>query len=341
MIGGLLVSALGFALYPAVREAWQAVAVAMVAGSGIGIWFTMQSALLAAIVPADVRHLAFAQQRVAANVGLGLGAFAGGLLVTTSDPATFTTLFLFNAATFLVYVLVLLALRAARVSRVRHAVRVGYREVVRDRLFVRFLALNFLFVAATISLVNSLFPVFAIDQGGIDESWVGLLFLLNSLAIIGAQIPVARALGGRRRMRCFGLMGLLFALFSTLVLTGGLAPGPETSLALFVAAFLVLSLGECIYDAVQGPLTAALAPEPVAGRYMAANSFSWQLGFIVGPGIGGVLLGLEPSALWGAASVLVLAGAAYSLRLDRLIPAAHRRTPHRTQAHASAGEGSS
>lgn len=52
----------------------------------------MQSALPAAIVPPELRHVAFAQQRVVANVGLGLGGFLGGVSVTTSDPRTFTAL---------------------------------------------------------------------------------------------------------------------------------------------------------------------------------------------------------------------------------------------------------
>jgi MFS family permease len=337
MIGGLLLSALGFALYPLIRESWQAIAIAIVAGSGIGTWLTMQSALLAAIVPPDLRHLAFAQQRVAANVGLGLGGFVGGIIVSTGAAASFTTLFLLNSATFLVYVLFLLALRAARARRPRAIQAGSYRELMHDRLFVRFLALNFLFVASTISLVNALFPVFAKNQGGIGEEAIGVLFLLNSLLIIGAQIPVARALEGHRRMRAFALMGVLFALCWTLVLAGGAASTASVALVLFAVGIMSLSLGECIYDSVQGPLTAALAPASLTGRYMAANGFSWQLGFIVGPGLGGPILAVEPFALWPIASALSLAGAVYARRLDRLIPAGHRSTPTRSSAQRPVG----
>src|SRR5262245_55901519 len=86
ILGGLALSTIGFALYPLVREAWEAIAVATLVGSGAGAWLTGQSALLAAIVPSDRRHVAFAQQRVAANIGLGLGGLCGGLLVSTGDP---------------------------------------------------------------------------------------------------------------------------------------------------------------------------------------------------------------------------------------------------------------
>jgi predicted MFS family arabinose efflux permease len=73
-----------YGLYPLVCQPWHAIVFAALAGAGIGTWLTMQSSLLAALTPASLRHMAFAWQRVAANVGLGLGGFAGGLIVTTA-----------------------------------------------------------------------------------------------------------------------------------------------------------------------------------------------------------------------------------------------------------------
>ena len=106
LVIGLALSATAFALYPLVRESWHALTLAVAAGGGIGMWLTGQSALLARLVGSEQRPLAFAQQRVFANVGLGLGGAVGGLLVTTAEPETFTTLFLLNAVTFLAFALV-------------------------------------------------------------------------------------------------------------------------------------------------------------------------------------------------------------------------------------------
>jgi MFS family permease len=192
-----------------------------------------------------------------------------------------------------------------------------------------FEGLNLLFVAGSIALVNALFPVFAKSEGGIGSGAIGTLFLLNSMLIVVAQVPIARALEGHARMRGFALMGALFGLCWLLVVAGGLASSTGRAFALFVLAFGSLAIGECLYDSIQGPLTAALAPEPLAGRYMAANGFSWQLGFIIGPGLGALVLAREPYALWLGAAMLALAGAAYALRLDRFLPAEHRRTPSR------------
>ena len=41
------------------------------------------------------------------NLGIGLGALVGGLIATTSDPRSFSVLFLLDAATFLVFAVIL------------------------------------------------------------------------------------------------------------------------------------------------------------------------------------------------------------------------------------------
>ena len=53
-------------------------------------------------------------------------------------------------------------------------------------------------------------------------------------------------------------------------------------------AIVVLAIGECLYDSVQGPLVAGLAPDGSTGRYLAVSGFGWQIGFILAPALGGV-----------------------------------------------------
>ena len=226
MVIGLCCSATAFVFYPFVREAWQAFPLAVLGGIGGGTWLTGQSSLLAAITPAELRHVAFAQQRVVANVGLGLGGFAGGVLVAVAEPETFTRLFFGNAVTFLVYAAVLLLWVHEPIRRLTmpDAPRVSYRDVARDGAFVRFAALHFVFVLSTISLLNAIFPVFARNEAGLSEDAIGVMFLLNSLLIVTFQLPVARAAEGRSRMRGFALIGALFALCWSLVLAGGAHP---------------------------------------------------------------------------------------------------------------------
>jgi MFS family permease len=327
MIGGLALSTLGFALYPLVHHGWQAVALAVLLGGGTGAWLTGQSALLARLVDSAQRPLAFAQQRVAANVGLGLGGAVGGLIVVTSDPTTFTALFLLNAATFLAYAGFLVHVREPTRSVAAAAVTGSYRVALRDRPFTRLLAVNYAFVASAIALLVGVFPVYAKGEAGVTEDEIGLLFLVNSLLIIALQVRVARREAGRRRMTALARMGTLFAASWLLVLVAGLVDGHLAALAALGAAIAVFSLAECLYDAVQGPIVADLAPEGLVGRYMALNGFSWQLGFITGPPIAAAVLGASPNAVWPLAAAVCLVGAVGALRLERRLPDEAVMTP--------------
>jgi MFS family permease len=329
MIAGLVCSTIAFALLPLIRDSWQMFVLLPLAGIGSGTWLTMQSSLLAAITPPAARAPAFAQQRVVANVGLGLGGFIGGTIVTTNRPGTFTTLFFLNAVTFLAYAPFIVRLRVPPLEA--RAVRpVGYRAVLADGAFMRFAALNFAFVAGAIALFNGLCPVYVKNEAGISERTIGAFFLLNSLLIIALQLPTARAVQGRRRMRGFALMGGLFASCWLLVLAGGQASSVTIATLLVAAGVTLMSVGECIYDSIQGPLAASLAPAELLGRYMAVVGFSWQFGFIVGPTVGAAILGAWPNALWPVMSVVCASAGAYALLLEPRLPAGMRATPLRT-----------
>jgi MFS family permease len=297
---GLALATASFAAYPLVRTGWHALALAVATGAGGGAWLTSQSSLVAALTPRHLRHTAFARQRVAANLGLGIGGMTAGLIVSTNRPSTFTILYLGNAVTFLVYGAFVLGVPGVRAARA--AVSGGYRPLLRDGALVRLLLVNLAFVAGAIALLNSLAPVFAKNQAAVSEREIGLLFLLNTAFIVVAQLPIARAQEGRRRTRALAAMGLLFALAWLVTEAAGVWLNAAAATAVLAAAFVVFGVAECLYDAVQGPLVAALAPEGLLGRAMALSGFSWQLGFIVGPAAGGFLLGAAPLALWPVAA---------------------------------------
>ena len=326
MLAGLALSATGFALYPLVREGWQAVGLAVFLGAGTGAWLTGQSTLLARLVDSPQRPLAFAQQRVAANIGLGLGGAVGGLIVTTSSPETFTILFLLNATTFLLYGTFLTRVPEAPAPAAARP-RGSYRAALRNGPFVRLLGVNYAFVAGAVALLVGVFPVYAKGEASVSEDEIGLLFLINSLLIIGLQVRVARGQAGRRRMSALARMGALFASSWLLVLTAGLVGGHAAALGALLAAIGLFSWAECLYDAVQGPIVADLAPESLVGRYMALNGFSWQLGFITGPPVAAAVLGAAPDAVWPLAAAVCLLGAAGALRLERRLPENAVTTP--------------
>jgi MFS family permease len=60
---------------------------------------------------------------------------------------------------------------------------------------------------------------------------------------------------------------------------------------------------------------------------MAVSSFSWQVGFLIGPAAGGFVLQHEPLALWPAAAGICLLASVYALALERRIPTELHLTP--------------
>jgi MFS family permease len=320
----------GFLGYPLIREPWHGFALSVLVGIGNGGFWPSQSSLLAGLTPRHQRHQAFAMQRVMMNLGIGLGGLAGGLIATTSRPSTFTVLFVADSVTFLVFASVLAAVPRPTATREPHE-RIGsYLDVVRNRVFVAVIALNFVFITAGMAQLESL-PVYAKNEAGVSERGIGLLFFVNTLVVVLAQLPVTRLLEGHRRMRTLGVLGLVWAGALLLVPIAGVVLAGLAATAMLAFVFALIAVGECLHGTVQAPLVADLADHRLIGRYMAASAFSWSVGFTAGPSLGGVVLKHAPHLLWpGAAAVCLLAGLA-ALGLEPSIPRSVRRTPARAE----------
>jgi MFS family permease len=323
----LVLLAAGFGSYPLIQEPWHAFLAAAVAGLGNAGFWPSQSALLAGLTPPNRRHAAFALQRVTRNLGIGLGGLAGGLIATTSNPTTFTVLFVLDALTFLVFVVLLAFVPEPELPAEDEALAPGrYADVLRDRVFLGIVVLNVLFVSAGYAQLE-LLPVFAKNEAGVTERGIGVIFLVNTLVIVLAQFPVAKALEGRRRLPALALMCALWAVAWLLVLAAGYRYEAVAAAVAFGVAVVVFGLGECFQGPVQGALVADLAPPRLRGRYMAVSTISWDIGFIVGPAVGGFVLGSEPLALWPLAAAVCLVAGAGALWLERALPRELRLTP--------------
>ena len=326
----------GYALYPFVHEAWQGFAVAAITGVGVGGFWPSQSTLIAGLTAPAERPAAFAMQRVVMNLGIGLGALAGGLIATTESPGSFTVLFLLNSLTFVVYAGVMLALVPAPQLGEGSAHpdrRAGtYRDVLRHRAFVAVIGLNALFIFAGFSGFE-LLPVYAKNEAAVSETQIGLVFLVNTIVIVLLQLPVARLAQGRRRMPMLGLLGVMWALaWLTVPIAGSQAA--TTATFLFIGSMTIFAIGECLHGAVQAPLVTDLAEPRLLGRYMALSALSWQLGFALGPAVGGFVLDFSPNAAWFGASALCALGGVLAFAVEGVLPHRARRTPAPAPASA-------
>jgi MFS family permease len=315
---------IGFTAYAFVSSPWHGFLASAITGVGNGAFWPAQSTLLAGLTTREQRAATFGMQRVVMNLGIGLGGVTGGFVATES----FRALFLLDALTFVAYAVVLAAFVHAPARPAAHAERPGsYRTVFRHRVFMALMVINALYIGAGIAQLEIL-PAFAKNEAGVSERGIGWLFFINTIVIVLLQLPITRLAEGRRRVPVLALIGGVSAAAWLLVPASALWLSGVAAFALLAVAVSIFALGECLHGAVQPTLVVDLADHSLLGRYMAISALSWQVGFMIGPAVGGALLAASPAGLWlVTASVLLLTGLA-ALPLERALPEHLRHAPH-------------
>jgi len=299
-----------------------AFAAAALGGAGNGALLPAQSTLIAALAAPEIRHRASAVSRVCTNAGFGLGGALGGL-VAGFGLSGFVGLFLFNAATYLAYVgvLVLVVGKPPRPEPIRG----GYGRVLRDRAFLHLALTNTVIIAVGWGVLPWVVPPYAKSELGVGAQLIGLLLFANALTVVVAQVPVAKFAEGRRRVVMMALGAALIAAACLLVLFARAFGG--AAYAVVAAASIAIGIGECFHTVALMPLVADLAPESLRGRYMATVGLSWWIGLAIAPTLGTRLLASSAALTFVGSAAAAAAAALSMLELEPRLPGTSRLTP--------------
>jgi MFS family permease len=324
VVTGSLASALGYAGFAYVDHPWQAFACSIVSGAGIGAAGTANRQLTIRLVKREQRAAAFALNRVAGNFGLGAGATIAGFVIASAQQlSSFQTLYLFDAATYAGFALVVLAAvpnPKAEIVTAPNTGGTGFRAVARDRLFLTVIAANIVLVVVGHTFFSNILPPFAKAHTSLGPAEIGILVLVNTCFVVIAQIPAVRVVARMRRTHAFALASALFAVSLLAVLPATLIHSELAATSLLAGVAIIFAVAECVHIVVLGPLVADMAPAHLLGRYLSLYSLTFSISLAFGPAIGGVLLQTSPDAVWwGGALAAVLAGAVL-LRLGSRIP---------------------
>jgi MFS family permease len=332
LVLSLVAGAVGVTVYAAVQAPWAAFLAAALDGAGMAGMWSAFSSLLAVAVPPAQRSGAFAVSFLLLNLGIGLGAATGGLVVNVHSLASFQLMFLLNAAGSLLLAALVVALGEARHSAAapRPAPRAtaggdatGYRAVLKDRALVAVTAVNTLIAFVTVAYFSTAFPAWVTGPAGASTRVVGLATTANTALIVFGQLFVLRyLLEGRRRTRAMAVAGLIYGAAILLTLSAGAARGGALTAAVPIAAMAIYGLGETLLQPSIFAMVNDLAPDAMRGRYNAVFNLSWQVGPIMGPAVVGAMLnhGLYTAVFVGMAAMCGLI-ALLALGLERLIPA--------------------
>lgn len=324
LVAGMVCNAVAYLLYTQVTAPWQAFAVGLLVGVGTGAYGPSAQNLLASMVPAENRPAAFGQQRVTSVVGLGLGATVGGI-VAAGGLQGYLRLLVLDAITFLVFAGIALLLPSGRVqSRVAPG---GYREVFRDWAFMRLVGVNIAMVAAGIAPMLVLLPAYAKGQAHVGEAAIGAIYAANTLTIVVAQLPLARWARGRNRMHLLRLGALIWVACWLVCLAAGSWLAGSIAAVVIGVASAAYAIGECLYSSIMLPTATALAPDRLRGRYLGVVGLAWQTGFLIGPSLGGAVLGAFPPALPALCAAGCLVAAWGTAAVDRSLSSELRRSP--------------
>ena len=252
-------------------------------------------AMVADILPEDKRTDGYGVLRVVANLAWIVGPTIGGLMASRS----YLLLFIIDAVCSLITAAIIFRLipetRPEPIAGAAEAsffkTFLGYGKVIADRLFMAFIGVSILMLIVYIQMYSTL-SVYLRDNFGVTTQGYGFILTSSAIMVIFFQFWVTR------RVKQYPPM-LMMALGSAFYVVGFSMYGFVTAYFLFVAAVLVITIGEMIVMPVSQALAANFAPQDMRGRYMAVFGLCWGLPSIFGPTIAGLILdNLNPKLVW-------------------------------------------
>ena len=298
---GLVFSALSSVSMGLVNELSHFYLLAIVVGFLSNIAGPAHQAMVADILPEETRTEGFGILRVAANLSWIFGPMIGGLIAGRS----YLMLFIIDAITSLIVAFIVFRSipetkpQESETEQKKTLVQtfVGYRVVLADRLFIVYLLVSMLMLVAYQQMYNTL-SVYLRDSHGVPARGYGALLSIDALFVVLLQFWVTRRVRDRPPM-------VMMAAGTALYMVGLAMFGFVSAYWLFIAAILMLTIGEMIIMPVSQALAARFAPEDMRGRYMAFFSLAWAIPSTIGPWTAGLILdNYNPDWVWYAAGIV-------------------------------------
>jgi MFS family permease len=265
------------------------------------------SALLADLVPPELRVTAYAAYRMAFNAGFAFGPATAGFLAARG----YFWLFAGDAATSVLFGVIALAAlpRGLPSRREEGGWSNDFKALARDGKFLRVLCAAF-FIALVFLQISSTFSL-QVTRLGCPAATYGLILSLNGVLVVFCELPLT-SLTRRFPSRVVMAAGYL------LIGTGFSCNAFAHSAAGLVACVVIFTLGEMVAMPVSSAYIAELAPAHLRGRYMGVYALTWSAALVLAPQFGLRIYGVSPAGLWLACGALAALAAAIIMPLSRV-----------------------
>jgi MFS family permease len=321
-VGLSLLQGCGLAGYALVSSVWQAFVAASLAAMGGPPLLGALDTMFASAAPEQIRQQFFGVTFAALNIGVGLGGLVGGAIADVHRLESFELLYaLAGGAVVASGLVILFTPRVGRPEQVDpdappHG---GYRTLLRDRAFLRFLVVGVLLMSCAYGQLEYGFTAFAADVAHVSTRVVGWAFAANCATIVVIQLVVLPHLEGRSRSRVMAVAATIIGGSWLVLATAAIGHGGgAAAIASVVGCGVVFSFGEVLMSPVMPAITNSLATDALRGRYNTVTSMTFGVTSVIGPLTAAPLIG---HGLWGVWLLVVVAfGVAASAGAMTLTP---------------------
>ncbi|MFF4096393.1 MFS transporter [Streptomyces sp. NPDC001834] len=255
----------------------------------------------------SLRAKVMAVQRTVVNLGISLGGLIAGVALGSGAPDAFRPLLIGGALAYVAVAAVYATARAEEAAATADSARVA--PLLKDRALLGFTAYNAL-VSLWMPVLNVAFPLWLVTGTDVPESYVGILYAVNTVLCIALQYPLNRCYGTTRRAwYSYAAAALLLAL-GALAFAAAPAFGRTQALLVLGGAVVLLTFAELLQVGASWTLSFELAPQGARSAYLVLfNTSRTVANRVAGPVLmTGVVLALG-TAGWIALACVLLLGA--------------------------------
>lgn len=255
-----------------------------------------------------------ALNRLATNIGFGIGSSLGGILAAFN----YQWLFWGEGASYLLgsaLIIALLPTTAPAVNTPVPSAGTGKQpSIFTDTVFIRFLLLATVYTTCFFLLFR-LVPVYWKQEWNMGESTIGMLMGLNGIVVACFELVLVRYFEKHKpNVPAYIAAGVALTALGYLLL---ILPG-SFPLISGAACVLLITAGEMLAMPFIGSFVLQRAKEQNIGKYSGAYALSWSIARIAGPALGSIIVERYSFiTLWIVLIVTCLACALLFYQFDR------------------------
>ena len=281
VIAAQVLQGIGFAAYVGAHGPISVLVPSLIVAVGQRMFWCSVFTLVTEVAPPgrSGQDRTFARFSMVQSAGLGAGSLIAGLTLA-GGPHVYRLVVLINAASYLVSAATLGTVPALRPVKAESTPG-GYRDLLRDRPYLGFIAINAVFNLVAV-MVGTAVPVYVVEGLPAPPWLAGPLLTFNTVLLATGQTLAVRLVRHLRRTRALALAGSFMVVWLLAMALAVKIPG-----ALLIA-YLPLSMaffaaGELIMAPVANALASAAAPDHLRGRYLAVMQYGFTAAMIIAP----------------------------------------------------------